>query len=111
MTGRTGADGDFFALELVGPGDFWELAEQFGVVHGIGFVELPGNPGDVHVVVQMNVLAGGVAGPGAAADRGGHRHAVVHAAGVGLRLGLTDHDAADTRHRGETVDVDRKSVV
>ena len=30
MTGRAGADGDFFVLELAGDGDFWELAERYG---------------------------------------------------------------------------------
>ncbi len=30
MAGRTGADNDFFALELVDAGNFWELAEQYG---------------------------------------------------------------------------------
>ena len=30
MTGRAGTDGDLFALELLGPGDFWELAERHG---------------------------------------------------------------------------------
>jgi S-adenosylmethionine:tRNA ribosyltransferase-isomerase len=28
MTGRAGADGDFFVLELAEAGDFWELAER-----------------------------------------------------------------------------------
>lgn len=30
MTGRAGADGDFFALELVDRDDFWAVAEQYG---------------------------------------------------------------------------------
>jgi len=30
MTGRAGADGDFFALELVDRSDFWEVAETYG---------------------------------------------------------------------------------
>ena len=30
MSGRAGADGDFFVLELAEGGDFWELAERYG---------------------------------------------------------------------------------
>ena len=30
MTGRAGADLDFFALELVDRGDFWDLSERYG---------------------------------------------------------------------------------
>ena len=56
-------------------------------------------------MVQVDVLAGGVAAPGATADRRGHRHAVHHAAGVGLRLRLTDHHAADTGDHRHAVDV------
>ncbi|MGE5469860.1 MAG: tRNA preQ1(34) S-adenosylmethionine ribosyltransferase-isomerase QueA [Bacteroidota bacterium] len=41
MTGRVGADGDFFALELVDTGDFWELAERYGKLPLPPYIEHP----------------------------------------------------------------------
>jgi S-adenosylmethionine:tRNA ribosyltransferase-isomerase len=46
MTGRTGADGDFFALELVGPGDFWELSERYGKLPLPPYIEHPAEGAD-----------------------------------------------------------------
>jgi S-adenosylmethionine:tRNA ribosyltransferase-isomerase len=46
MTGRAGADGDFFALELVEPGDFWELAEQHGKLPLPPYIEHPAEGAD-----------------------------------------------------------------
>lgn len=41
MTGRAGADGDFFVLELTEGGDFWELAEQYGKLPLPPYIEHP----------------------------------------------------------------------
>ena len=46
MTGRAGTDGDFFALELVEPGDFWELAEQHGKLPLPPYIEHPAEGAD-----------------------------------------------------------------
>jgi S-adenosylmethionine:tRNA ribosyltransferase-isomerase len=55
MTGRAGADGDFFALELVdrapteaplGGSDFWELAEQHGKLPLPPYIEHPAEGAD-----------------------------------------------------------------
>lgn len=46
MTGRAGADGDFFALELVDAGDFWELAETYGKLPLPPYIEHPAEGAD-----------------------------------------------------------------
>ena len=46
MTGRAGADGDFFALELLEPGDFWELSERFGKLPLPPYIEHPAEGAD-----------------------------------------------------------------
>jgi S-adenosylmethionine:tRNA ribosyltransferase-isomerase len=46
MTGRTGTDGDFFALELAEAGDFWELAEQYGKLPLPPYIEHPAEGAD-----------------------------------------------------------------
>jgi len=46
MTGRTGADDDFFALELADAGDFWELAEQYGKLPLPPYIEHPAEGAD-----------------------------------------------------------------
>ena len=46
MTGRAGADGDFFALELVDTGDFWELAETYGKLPLPPYIEHPAEGAD-----------------------------------------------------------------
>ncbi len=46
MTGRAGADGDFFALELVEPGDFWELSERYGKLPLPPYIEHPAEGAD-----------------------------------------------------------------
>jgi len=46
MTGRTGADDDFFALELADSGDFWELAEQYGKLPLPPYIEHPAEGAD-----------------------------------------------------------------
>ncbi len=46
MTGRTGADDDFFALELDDGGDFWELAEQYGKLPLPPYIEHPAEGAD-----------------------------------------------------------------
>jgi len=46
MTGRAGADGDFFALELTDAGDFWELAEQYGKLPLPPYIEHPAEGAD-----------------------------------------------------------------
>lgn len=46
MTGRAGADGDFFALELVEAGDFWELAETYGKLPLPPYIEHPAEGAD-----------------------------------------------------------------
>ena len=46
MTGRVGTDGDFFALELDGPGDFWELSEQYGKLPLPPYIEHPAEGAD-----------------------------------------------------------------
>jgi S-adenosylmethionine:tRNA ribosyltransferase-isomerase len=46
MTGRTGADNDFFALELVDAADFWALAEQYGKLPLPPYIEHPAEGAD-----------------------------------------------------------------
>ena len=46
MTGRAGADGDFFMLELAEAGDFWELAEQYGKLPLPPYIEHPAEGAD-----------------------------------------------------------------
>ena len=46
MTGRAGTDGDFFALELVAGGDFWELSEQYGKLPLPPYIEHPAEGAD-----------------------------------------------------------------
>lgn len=46
MTGRAGADGDFFALELVDRSDFWEVAEQYGKLPLPPYIEHPAEDAD-----------------------------------------------------------------
>ncbi|PKO86689.1 MAG: tRNA preQ1(34) S-adenosylmethionine ribosyltransferase-isomerase QueA [Betaproteobacteria bacterium HGW-Betaproteobacteria-12] len=46
MSGRAGADGDFFLLELVEPGNFWELAEQYGKLPLPPYIEHPAEGAD-----------------------------------------------------------------
>ena len=46
MTGRAGTDGDFFALEMDGPGDFWELSEQYGKLPLPPYIEHPAEGAD-----------------------------------------------------------------
>ena len=46
MTGRAGADGDFFVLELADGGDFWELAEQYGKLPLPPYIEHPAEGAD-----------------------------------------------------------------
>lgn len=41
MTGRAGTDGDFFALELVDRGDFWDLSERYGKLPLPPYIEHP----------------------------------------------------------------------
>ena len=46
MSGRTGADNDFFALELVGAGDFWDLSERYGKLPLPPYIEHPAEGAD-----------------------------------------------------------------
>ena len=46
MSGRAGADGDFFRLELTEPGNFWELAEQYGKLPLPPYIEHPAEGAD-----------------------------------------------------------------
>lgn len=46
MTGRAGADGDFFALELVDRDDFWAVAEEFGKLPLPPYIEHPAEGAD-----------------------------------------------------------------
>ncbi len=46
MTGRTGADDDFFALELVDRGDFWDLSERYGKLPLPPYIEHPAEGAD-----------------------------------------------------------------
>jgi len=46
MTGRAGADGDFFALELVDAGDFWDLSERHGKLPLPPYIEHPAEGAD-----------------------------------------------------------------
>ncbi len=46
MTGRAGADGDFFVLELADGGDFWELAERYGKLPLPPYIEHPAEGAD-----------------------------------------------------------------
>lgn len=46
MTGRTGTDGDFFALELLDPSDFWTLSERYGKLPLPPYIEHPAEGAD-----------------------------------------------------------------
>lgn len=46
MTGRTGADDDFFALELVDEGDLWDLSERYGKLPLPPYIEHPAEDAD-----------------------------------------------------------------
>ena len=46
MSGRTGADNDFFALELVDAGDFWDLSERYGKLPLPPYIEHPAEGAD-----------------------------------------------------------------
>ena len=46
MTGRAGADGDFFALELVDRNNFWEVSEQYGKLPLPPYIEHPAEGAD-----------------------------------------------------------------
>jgi S-adenosylmethionine:tRNA ribosyltransferase-isomerase len=46
MTGRAGADGDFFALELADTGNFWDLAERYGKLPLPPYIEHPAEGAD-----------------------------------------------------------------
>jgi len=46
MTGRAGADGDFFALELVDRSSFWELTETYGKLPLPPYIEHPAEGAD-----------------------------------------------------------------
>jgi len=46
MTGRAGADGDFFALELAEAGDFWDLSERYGKLPLPPYIEHPAEGAD-----------------------------------------------------------------
>jgi len=64
VTGRAGASGEFFALELAVPGNLWELAEQFGKLPLPPYIEHPAE--DVDETRYQTVYArapGAVAAP------------------------------------------------
>ena len=46
VTGRAGASGEFFALELAVPGDLWQLAEQYGRLPLPPYIEHPADGAD-----------------------------------------------------------------
>jgi S-adenosylmethionine:tRNA ribosyltransferase-isomerase len=46
MTGRAGADDDFFVLELVDPRSFWDLAETYGKLPLPPYIEHPAEGAD-----------------------------------------------------------------
>lgn len=46
MSGRTGTDNDFFALELVDAGDFWDLSERYGKLPLPPYIEHPAEGAD-----------------------------------------------------------------
>ena len=46
MTGRAGADDDFFALELVDRNNFWEVSEQYGKLPLPPYIEHPAEGAD-----------------------------------------------------------------
>jgi len=46
MSGRSGTDGDFFALELLDDGDFWELSERYGKLPLPPYIEHPAEGAD-----------------------------------------------------------------
>ncbi|HSG24193.1 MAG TPA: tRNA preQ1(34) S-adenosylmethionine ribosyltransferase-isomerase QueA [Azonexus sp.] len=46
VTGRAGASGEFFALELVDHGDLWELAERYGKLPLPPYIEHPAEGAD-----------------------------------------------------------------
>jgi S-adenosylmethionine:tRNA ribosyltransferase-isomerase len=96
MTGRAGADGDFFALELVEPGDFWELAEQHGKLPLPPYIEHPAEGADE--TRYQTVYArepGAVAAPTAGLHFDEAMLAVLRAQGVNTAF-LTLHVGAGT---------------
>lgn len=46
MSGRAGADNDFFALELIDAGDFWDLSERYGKLPLPPYIEHPAEGAD-----------------------------------------------------------------
>jgi S-adenosylmethionine:tRNA ribosyltransferase-isomerase len=96
MTGRAGTDGDFFALELVEPGNFWELAETHGKLPLPPYIEHPAEGADE--TRYQTVYArqpGAVAAPTAGLHFDEAMLATLQAQGVGTAF-LTLHVGAGT---------------
>ena len=77
-----------------------ELAKQL-LVGGAVLGNRAADPGGLHEMLEVNVLVGDVAAPDAAAQAGGHRHAIGERARIGFGLRLANHHAADRRHSRE----------
>ena len=96
MTGRAGADGDFFALELVDAGDFWALAEQYGKLPLPPYIEHPAEGADETRYQTVYARApGAVAAPTAGLHFDEAMLATLRAQGVSTAF-LTLHVGAGT---------------
>jgi S-adenosylmethionine:tRNA ribosyltransferase-isomerase len=96
MSGRAGADGDFFALELVEPGDFWELAERYGKLPLPPYIEHPAEGADEARYQTVYARApGAVAAPTAGLHFDDAMLATLRAQGVGTAF-VTLHVGAGT---------------
>ena len=60
-----------------------------------------GNPGDIHVMLPVDVLAGDIASPGAAAKCQRERHAIIVVAAIAIAMGLVNHDPAHLNLRSQ----------
>src|SRR6187549_785267 len=76
-----------------------ELAEQL-FLGRLVFRSRAADPGDIHVVLERDVLVRDVSAPHSAAHARGHGHAVREGPGVRTGLDLPDHHPADRRYQG-----------
>ena len=96
MTGRTGTDGDFFALELVDRGDFWALAEQYGKLPLPPYINHPAEGADQTRYQTIYARApGAVAAPTAGLHFDEPMLAMLKARGINTAF-LTLHVGAGT---------------
>ena len=96
VTGRAGASGEFFALELASAGNLWDLAEQYGRLPLPPYIEHPAEGADETRYQTVYARApGAVAAPTAGLHFDDALLATLRAQGVGTAF-LTLHVGAGT---------------